>query len=52
MFFIAYAACVCRTIENCKSLVLQDKWNSEIFLSPALDNYVKPVSVHAENDLP
>ena len=41
LFFIAYAlkglrasACVCRTSENCKSLVLQDKCNIEIFLSP------------------
>ena len=24
----------CRTSENCKSLVLQDKYNIEIFLSP------------------
>ena len=29
------SACVCRTSENCKSLVLQDKYNIEIFLSPA-----------------
>ena len=40
MFFIAYAfkgqsACVCRTSENCKPLVLQDKCNIEIFLSSA-----------------
>ena len=28
--------CVCRMSENCKSLVLQDKCNIEIFLSPAL----------------
>ena len=27
--------CVCRTSENCKSLVLQVKCNIEIFLSPA-----------------
>ena len=27
--------CVCRTSEDCKSLVLQDKCNIEIFLSPA-----------------
>ena len=33
MVFIAYA-CVCRTNENCKSHVLQDKCNIEIFLSP------------------
>ena len=26
--------CVCRTSENCKSVVLQDKCNIEIFLSP------------------
>ena len=26
--------CVCRMSENCKSLVLQDKCNIEIFLSP------------------
>ena len=41
MFFIAYdfkrtSACVCRTSENCKSLVLQDKCNIEIFLSSDL----------------
>ena len=29
--------CVCRTSENCKSLVLQDKDNIEIFLSPDVD---------------
>ena len=28
----------CRTSENCKSLVLQDKCNIRIFLSPALYN--------------
>ena len=27
--------CVCRTSENCKSLILQDKCSIEIFLSPA-----------------
>ena len=26
--------CVCRTSENCKSLVLQDKYNIEIFCPP------------------
>ena len=26
--------CVCRMSENCKSLILQDKCNIEIFLSP------------------
>ena len=26
--------CVCRMSENCKSLVMQDKCNNEIFLSP------------------
>ena len=30
-------ACVCRTSENCKSLILQDQCNIEIFLSP--DSY-------------
>ena len=34
MFFIVKDnACVCRMSENCKSLVLQDKCNIEIFLS-------------------
>ena len=28
--------CLCRTSENCKSLVLQDKCNIEIFLSPGV----------------
>ena len=28
--------CVCRTSEHCKSLVLQDKCNIEMFLSPDL----------------
>ena len=41
MFFSAYAfkgqVCVCRTSENCKSLVLQDKCNIEIFLSPDME---------------
>ena len=32
MFFIAYS--FCRTSENCKLLVLQEKCNIEIFLSP------------------
>ena len=35
MFFIAYTSCVCKTSENCKSVILQDKCNIEIFLSPA-----------------
>ena len=41
MFFIAYAfkgqvhVLVYRTSENCKSLILQDKCNIEILLSPA-----------------
>ena len=40
MFFIAYtlkraSAWVCRMSENCKSLVLQDKCNIEMILSPA-----------------
>ena len=30
--FLRTSACVCRTSENCKSLVLQDKCNIEIFL--------------------
>ena len=29
--FLRTSACVCRTSENCKSLVLQDKYNMEIF---------------------
>ena len=32
--------CVCRTSENCKSLVLQDKCNIEIFVSP--ESTMKP----------
>ena len=32
--FLRTCACVCRTSENCKSLVLQDKCNIEIFPSP------------------
>ena len=32
--FLRTSACVCRTSENCKSLVLQGKCNIEIFLSP------------------
>ena len=34
---------VCRTSENCKSLVLQDKCNIEIFLSPAWPVIKQPV---------
>ena len=41
MFSIVYTLtghlhvhCVCRTSENCWSLVLQDKCNIEIFLTP------------------
>ena len=34
--FYRTSACVCRMSENCKSLVLQDKCNIEIFLSPAV----------------
>ena len=30
--------CVCRTSEKCKSLVLQDKCNIEIFLAPGLSH--------------
>ena len=33
--FLRTSACVCKTSENCKSLVLQGKCNVEIFLSPA-----------------
>ena len=42
MLFIAYTfpACVCRMSENYKSLVLQDKCNIEIFLSPVTDYYI------------
>ena len=32
--FLRMSACVCRTSENCKSLVLQGKCKIEIFLSP------------------
>ena len=32
--FFRTSACVCRTSENCKSLVLQGKCKIEIFLSP------------------
>ena len=32
--FYRTTACVCRTSKNCKSLILQDKCNIEIFLSP------------------
>ena len=32
--FLRTSACVCRTSENCKSLVLQGECNIEIFLSP------------------
>ena len=40
MFFIAHTFegqvhVFARTSENCKSLILQDKYNIEIFLSPA-----------------
>ena len=41
--------CVCRTSENCKSLVLQDKCNIEIFLSPDPPNLKfrnNPENVH------
>ena len=34
MQFLRTSACVCRTSENCKSLVLQGECNIEIFLSP------------------
>ena len=34
--FLRTSACVCRTSEKCKSLVLQGKCKIEIFLSPAL----------------
>ena len=33
--FLRTSACVCRTSENCKSLVLQGECHIEIFLSPA-----------------
>ena len=40
------SACVCKTSENCKSLVLQDKCNIEIFLSPEVDDkrFMYPIS--------
>ena len=37
--FLRASACVCRTSENCKSLVLQGKCKIEIFLSPDVINY-------------
>ena len=37
--------CVCRMSENCKSLVLQDKCNIEIFLSPDFVNS-SPDNIH------
>ena len=41
-----YNTCGCRTSENCKSLVLQDKCNIEIFLSP--DKVPKSISRQKE----
>ena len=35
---------ICRTSENCKSLVLQGECNIKIFLSPACDSLVVVVS--------
>ena len=32
--FHSYSACVCRTSENCKSLILQDKYNIDFFFVP------------------
>ena len=31
---LKYGECVCRRSEDCKSLILQDKCNIEIFFSP------------------
>ena len=42
------SACVCRTSENCKSLVLQDKYNIEIFLSTVGLQAIKPDFVACE----
>ena len=38
--FLRTSACVCRTSENCKSLVLQGKCKIEIFLSPVSEQYL------------
>ena len=32
------SACICRASKDCKSLVLQDKCNIEMFLSPAMES--------------
>ena len=34
------STCVCRTSENCKSIVLQEKCNIEIFLSPDVSEWL------------
>ena len=41
--FLRMSACVCRTKENCKSLVLQGKCNIIIFLSPGSDEMANSV---------
>ena len=38
--FLRTNACVCRTSENCKPLVLQGECNIEIFLSPGFLVYI------------
>ena len=38
--------CDCKTSENCKSLVLQDKCNIEIFLSPDASSGEKADNIH------
>ena len=43
--FYKTSACVCRTSENCKSLILQDKCNIEIFLSPECPIKSKPMLI-------
>ena len=40
--FLRTSACVCRTSENCKSLVLQGECNIEIFLSPVDPDQTAP----------
>ena len=37
--------CVCRTSENCKSLILQDKCNNEIFLSSGFHKILSKVDL-------
>ena len=43
--------CVCRMSENCKSLILQDKCNIKIFLSPGLLIFKSRLYCSKEEDL-